>query len=68
MGFYTYLQQLNGQTLEEVKSLVLNEIENLKKVILIEITSIINNIKKIRFTKPKNIQTEQVLMDALQLN
>lgn len=57
----------NGQTLEEVKSLVLNEIENLKKGNFDDqlITSIINNIKKDKiYETEKYSDRASNLMDA----
>jgi predicted Zn-dependent peptidase len=57
----------NGQSLEEVKSLVLNEIENLKKGNFDDqlITSIINNIKKDKiYETEKYSDRASNLMDA----
>ncbi|MBE0391212.1 pitrilysin family protein [Flavobacterium sp. PL002] len=57
----------NGQSLEEVKSLVLNEIENLKKGNFDDqlITSIINNIKKDKiYETEKYSDRASLLMDA----
>ncbi|MBC5836539.1 M16 family metallopeptidase [Flavobacterium muglaense] len=57
----------NGQSLDDVKSLVLNEIENLKKGNFDDqlITSIINNIKKDKiYETEKYSGRANVLMDA----
>lgn len=57
----------SGQSLEDVKALVLNEIENLKKGNFDDqlITSIINNIKKNKiYETEKYVDRASVLMDA----
>lgn len=64
---YINAKPTNGQTLEEVKALVLNEIENLKKGNFDDdlITSIINNIKKYKIQgSEKYSNRASDLMDA----
>nr|WP_315203022.1 insulinase family protein [uncultured Flavobacterium sp.] len=64
---YLYAQPTSGQTLEEVKSLILNEIENLKKGNFDDdlIVSIINNIKKNKiYETEKYDQRASTLMSA----
>ena len=64
---YLSASPTTGQTLEEVKTLILNEIENLKKGNFDDslITAIINNIKKNKiYETEKYDQRASVLMDA----
>jgi predicted Zn-dependent peptidase len=64
---YLSASPTNGQSLEQVKDLILNEIENLKKGNFDDdlITSIINNIKKNKiYETEKYVDRASVLMDA----
>lgn len=64
---YISAKPTSGQTLEEVKSLVLNEIENLKKGNFDNelITSIVNNMKKYKIEGSENYGDRAgTLMDA----
>lgn len=64
---YLSASPTTGQTLEEVKTLILNEIENLKKGNFDDslITAIINNIKKNKiYETEKYDQRASILMDA----
>jgi hypothetical protein len=68
MEFYTYRQHLKRTNAwRKVKALVLNEIENKKKVILWPIINyfIINNIKDKIYETEKYSDRASTLMDAL---
>ncbi|AZZ58586.1 insulinase family protein [Riemerella anatipestifer] len=64
---YISAKPTSGQSLEEVKDLVLNEIDNLKKGNFDDqlITSIVNNMKKMKIKDSENYgDRASVLMDA----